>query len=290
MTGESQRECSAPTCVNAPWLTEPDGRRVCGMCASDAAKPGVADTTYADWLFATNKLLRAEVARLRSAISDIAQGDCHYGDNCPAGSRHGRCVPCRARDALRRGLVADGLDYELRERDQGVVAPIDTTPNRVDDVRVEQHGNAIVGQRDGAVVGHAGDRNTRRCDGCGVDWPDLQCAGCRAIDEGLLHRMQAEIEAAHAALDAYGEECPRTAPSEKDTPITLTLPQRIATLVDQDRCVSSGLDFEIDGLADRLYEHISTPERDTSPEMDAEARAAVERLCVIAKRKEGWNA
>lgn len=38
---------------------------------------------------------------LRSALSDLAEGDCSYGDGCPAfGSRHGQCCSCKAREAL----------------------------------------------------------------------------------------------------------------------------------------------------------------------------------------------
>lgn len=36
-----------------------------------------------------------------SCLEDIAEGDCHYGDNCPTfGSRHGQCISCKARKAL----------------------------------------------------------------------------------------------------------------------------------------------------------------------------------------------
>lgn len=38
---------------------------------------------------------------LRSAISDLAEGDCVYGDGCPTfGSNHGKCYSCKARQAL----------------------------------------------------------------------------------------------------------------------------------------------------------------------------------------------
>lgn len=45
--------------------------------------------------------LSAENERLRRALEDMAEGDCEYGDGCPTfGSRHGRCVPCKAHLAL----------------------------------------------------------------------------------------------------------------------------------------------------------------------------------------------
>ena len=49
--------------------------------------------------------LRAEVERLREALQEIAEGDCYYGDNCPsnAGTRHGTCTECKARQALKEG-------------------------------------------------------------------------------------------------------------------------------------------------------------------------------------------
>ena len=48
---------------------------------------------------------RAEVERLREALQEIAEGDCHYADNCPpnAGTRHGTCTKCKARQALKEG-------------------------------------------------------------------------------------------------------------------------------------------------------------------------------------------
>ena len=46
----------------------------------------------------------AELARLRAALTDMAEGDCAYGDGCPTfGSRHGRCFTCRATEALKGG-------------------------------------------------------------------------------------------------------------------------------------------------------------------------------------------
>jgi hypothetical protein len=48
-----------------------------------------------------NAALRAALETLRSFASDMAEGDCEYGDNCPTfGTRHGSCDPCRARAAL----------------------------------------------------------------------------------------------------------------------------------------------------------------------------------------------
>jgi len=48
---------------------------------------------------------RAEVERLREALQEIAEGECYYGDNCPsnAGTRHGTCTECKARQALKEG-------------------------------------------------------------------------------------------------------------------------------------------------------------------------------------------
>ena len=43
-----------------------------------------------------------EVERLRSALTDFADQDCAYGDDCPTfGTRHGRCIGCKARRALK---------------------------------------------------------------------------------------------------------------------------------------------------------------------------------------------
>ena len=43
-----------------------------------------------------------ELAGLREFVGDQADEDCHYGDNCPsnAGTRHGTCRSCRARQTL----------------------------------------------------------------------------------------------------------------------------------------------------------------------------------------------
>lgn len=46
--------------------------------------------------------LVAEHNQYRNALEDFAEYDCHYGDNCPTfGSRHGQCVGCKARKALK---------------------------------------------------------------------------------------------------------------------------------------------------------------------------------------------
>lgn len=43
-----------------------------------------------------------EIERLRSALSEFAEYDCEYGDGCPTfGTRHGRCVGCKARQGKR---------------------------------------------------------------------------------------------------------------------------------------------------------------------------------------------
>lgn len=40
----------------------------------------------------------------RAVLRDFAEYDCEYGDNCPsnAGTRHGTCVGCKARQALEK--------------------------------------------------------------------------------------------------------------------------------------------------------------------------------------------
>ena len=42
------------------------------------------------------------LADLREFVGDEADEDCHYGDNCPsnAGTRHGTCRSCKARQVL----------------------------------------------------------------------------------------------------------------------------------------------------------------------------------------------
>jgi hypothetical protein len=45
--------------------------------------------------------LVARVVALEAALRDIAEGDRAYADGCPIfGSKHGRCLVCRARAAL----------------------------------------------------------------------------------------------------------------------------------------------------------------------------------------------
>lgn len=47
---------------------------------------------------------RLEEERLEAVLRDFADADCEYGDNCPPfGTRHGRCVGCKARAALKGG-------------------------------------------------------------------------------------------------------------------------------------------------------------------------------------------
>ena len=46
----------------------------------------------------------AELSEVRAALKEFAEGECEYGDGCPSfGTRHGRCVPCKARAALAKG-------------------------------------------------------------------------------------------------------------------------------------------------------------------------------------------
>ena len=40
------------------------------------------------------------VARLEVFAREYADEPCRYGDNCPAGTRHGQCLRCKARAAL----------------------------------------------------------------------------------------------------------------------------------------------------------------------------------------------
>ena len=41
------------------------------------------------------------VARLKDFVTEIADDDCFYRDNCPTfGTRHGKCLRCKAREAL----------------------------------------------------------------------------------------------------------------------------------------------------------------------------------------------
>jgi hypothetical protein len=55
------------------------------------------------------KNLRARIERLEKKLDrleqfakDMAEDDCHYGDNCPPfGTRHGTCSGCQAREALK---------------------------------------------------------------------------------------------------------------------------------------------------------------------------------------------
>lgn len=51
--------------------------------------------------------LNKEKDTLSDALLDIAEGDCHYGDNCPTfgATRHGTCDACKARYALERAGI-----------------------------------------------------------------------------------------------------------------------------------------------------------------------------------------
>lgn len=46
--------------------------------------------------------LTATVERMRDFVSELADEECHYADNCPPfiNTRHGTCLSCRARAAL----------------------------------------------------------------------------------------------------------------------------------------------------------------------------------------------
>lgn len=44
---------------------------------------------------------KARIKLLLSFVEGAAEGDCWYDDNCPIfGSRHYRCIPCKARTTL----------------------------------------------------------------------------------------------------------------------------------------------------------------------------------------------
>jgi hypothetical protein len=47
--------------------------------------------------------LLEEAANALSFLAELAEEDCSYGDNCPTfGSRHGKCIYCKARQALKK--------------------------------------------------------------------------------------------------------------------------------------------------------------------------------------------
>jgi len=47
--------------------------------------------------------LLEEAATALDFVQELADEDCNYGDNCPIfGSRHGRCIRCRAVEVLNR--------------------------------------------------------------------------------------------------------------------------------------------------------------------------------------------
>lgn len=48
--------------------------------------------------------VKQERNEARAVLRDFAEYDCEYGDNCPsnAGTRHGTCVGCKARQALEK--------------------------------------------------------------------------------------------------------------------------------------------------------------------------------------------
>jgi hypothetical protein len=48
--------------------------------------------------------LQKQIEDLKSVLQDFAEGDCEYGDGCPSfGTRHGRCISCKAKKALAAG-------------------------------------------------------------------------------------------------------------------------------------------------------------------------------------------
>jgi hypothetical protein len=48
------------------------------------------------------KAIDDQLKKLKEFVGELAEADCSYGDNCPdfAGTRHGKCLPCKAREAL----------------------------------------------------------------------------------------------------------------------------------------------------------------------------------------------
>ena len=75
-----------------------DGRTVDLVCESRDP----ADIDLVEKVLGSVRTVVEENARLRAALSDFAEGDCEYGDGCPTfGSRHGKCIPCRAHESLR---------------------------------------------------------------------------------------------------------------------------------------------------------------------------------------------
>lgn len=54
-----------------------------------------------DKLQSQNKKLETQVKDLKQFVTELAEDDCSYGDNCPTfGSRHGQCLSCKARKTL----------------------------------------------------------------------------------------------------------------------------------------------------------------------------------------------
>lgn len=48
--------------------------------------------------------LLEEAATALDFLQELADEECGYGDDCPTfGSRHGKCVRCKAREALNHG-------------------------------------------------------------------------------------------------------------------------------------------------------------------------------------------
>jgi hypothetical protein len=67
----------------------------------DAILDGADDSEdQTDKALAELKLLKNQIDILKQFASDLAEGDCEYGDNCPKGCRHGVCYSCQARKAL----------------------------------------------------------------------------------------------------------------------------------------------------------------------------------------------
>lgn len=55
-----------------------------------------------EWTSSVREAEKEIMERYRTALSDIAEHECGYGDNCPPFIKlnHGRCLQCVARKAL----------------------------------------------------------------------------------------------------------------------------------------------------------------------------------------------
>jgi hypothetical protein len=102
-SGEAVNECTWDLLHDWDGPDEAAVRRCKRCMAAHPSYMAKLSEAQADvvWLTKERDALRAALETLRSFASDMAEGDCEYGDNCPTfGTRHGSCDPCRARAAL----------------------------------------------------------------------------------------------------------------------------------------------------------------------------------------------